>query len=160
MEDATEDHYAELFAKLEAQRCALEDKEGMEADYFKTSLLGGAWQVKRTGPAVYGVRVDAKAGSPVAELCTTYGLPKSASFEQNVYGELHGNKLAKLWEHRMTFLTNLWVQAGRPAEQFPAEGLSTYEVPAELMACLAGLEGRGRKRADAIKKLAPAVAAR
>ena len=72
--------YDELFTALENQRCALRGDVAAHSDMFRTSLLGGQWQVERTGRTIYGVRVDAKQGTTAAALCAAFKLTKECEF--------------------------------------------------------------------------------
>ena len=157
-DDDDDEKYAAVFEKLEADRQALLDEDVTDEDLFRTSVLGGQWQMQRVGRATYGIRVDARKDTLVWDLCNTFNLFKSASFENNVYSEAGGSALSKLWKHRMKFLAHIWDAAGRPSDKFPSGELQSYEPPEELKACLAGLQGKSLKRATAIKALQPSTA--
>ena len=47
---------------------------------------------QRTGRSIYGIRIDLKANSQLAQFATAFDLPRSASFEQNLRGSLQGEK--------------------------------------------------------------------
>ena len=145
--------YDELFTALENQRCALRGDVAAHSDMFRTSLLGGQWQVERTGRTIYGVRVDAKQGTTAAALCAAFKLTKSASFERSVYGEEGGSFLSKLWIHRMSFLCAAWEETGKAKKGLSQQDLSKYELPAEMEAKMHALEGKSLARARAILKI-------
>ena len=156
---AEDEAYNSLFEDLEDQRCAVHAAFDTLADQFRTSLLGGDWQLRRTGRLVYGVRVDVKAGSAVADLCSTYSLNKSASFEQSVYGDEYGQALGKVFIHRLSFLTQVWEDLGRPVNGIPEEKLLGYVLTPDLEASLAGATGRVQQRLKKILALAPKASA-
>ena len=145
--------YDELFTALENQRCVLRGDVTAHSDMFRTSLLGGQWQVERTGRTIYGVRVDAKPGTTAAELCAAFKLTKSASFERSVYGEEGGSFLSKLWIHRMSFLCAAWEETGKAKKGLSQQDLSKYELPAEMEAKMQALEGKSLARARGILKI-------
>ena len=155
-----DEKYTAVFEKLEAQRQGVLEDDVTDEDLFRTSVLGGQWQMQRVGREVYGVRVDVRKDTFVWELCNTFNLFKSASFENNIYSEAGGSALSRLWKDRMKFLARVWDAAGRPANKFPSEELQSYEPPEELKASLAAMQGRSLKRATAIKALQPSTAKR
>lgn len=148
--------YDQLFCALEEKRCVLKDDESLQQEMFRTSLLGGRWQLERRGRSVYGVRIDVKANSLASEFCGAFRLNKSASFEQNVYGEVAGNALAKLWGHRITFLATRWEASGKDPGHFPRECLAAYQPPEELRGVLQSLTDKALRRAQQIQALTPA----
>ena len=146
--------YDAVFRSLEDKRCTVKTDESLQQDMFRTSVLGGKWQIQRTGRTIYGIRVDARPKSLAADFCSTFEIAKSSSFEQNVYGEIEGSALAKLWAHRVGFLAAIWEADGRK-KSFPRERLSEYEIPEELSSMLKALQGKSRRRAEQIQALAP-----
>ena len=150
--------YDGLFEQLEEQRCEIHAAFEDWADQFRTSLIGGDWQLRRTGRLVYGVRIDVKAGSSVADFCTKFSLAKSASFEQSIYGDEPGQALGKLFIHRMSFLIQIWEDLGRPDHGIPADRLSDYVPAPDLEALLSTTTGRVQQRYRRILALAPKAA--
>ena len=150
--DSDEGH---VFAELEAQRAAWgqEDEED-ETDWSRISLIGGQWSMVRAGRAAYGFRADVKPKSKAAEFCDGFRVPKSATFDNEVYGEVVGSSLAKLWVAGMTALTRDWVQQGSPSE-FDASRTSDFLLPEALRSTLTGLKGKAAKRMSAILSLSP-----
>ncbi|CAE7712127.1 unnamed protein product [Symbiodinium sp. CCMP2592] len=147
--------YDDLFEQLEEQRCVINAAFETLADQFRTSLIGGDWQLRRTGRVVYGVRIDVKAGSSMAEFCAKFSLAKSASFEQSVYGDEPGQALGKLFIHRMSFLMQLWEDLGRPDHGIPADRLTDYVPAPDLETVLSTTTGRVQQRYRKILALAP-----
>ena len=145
--------YDDLFTALENQRCVLRGDAAEHGDMFRTSLLGGQWQVERTGRAIYGIRVDVKKGTTAAELCAAFKLTKSSSFERSVYGEEGGSFLSKLWIHRMSFLCAAWEETGKAKKGISQQDLSKYVLPEEMEARMQTLEGKSLVRARAILKI-------
>ncbi|CAE7317842.1 unnamed protein product [Symbiodinium sp. CCMP2592] len=147
--------YDDLFEQLEEQRCVINAAFETLADQFRTSLIGGDWQLRRTGRVVYGVRIDVKAGSSMAEFCAKFSLAKSAGFEQSVYGDEPGQALGKLFIHRMSFLMQLWEDLGRPDHGIPADRLTDYVPAPDLETVLSTTTGRVQQRYRKILALAP-----
>ena len=149
-----DEQYTSLLAGLEEQRQQLAVHQQDFSGHFRVTLLGGPWQVERTNRAVYGVRADVRKGTATAEFRDSFSLSKSASFEQNIYGERVGGCLAQLWMHRLCHLAQCWEAHGRPAT-FPLGSLAPYEMPQECAAVLLGLTGRAVARMRRIIELAP-----
>ena len=82
---AFEDAIAELQdRKAEMKECGLH-QQGL----FRKTLLGGNWQVQRTGRTLYGLRVDVmKGNSSMLSMCHKFKLPASASFDTMFVGNL------------------------------------------------------------------------
>ena len=76
-----------VWAELEDARTAQATQQATLEDCFCEHLLGGAWQVQRTGRVVYGVQSVIKPNTVVEACAKKFGLTKSAAFEYNVYGE-------------------------------------------------------------------------
>lgn len=153
-ESGADARYDQLFENLEELRCLVREDEAIQSDMFRSTLLGGHWQVHRTGRSVYGVRVDVRSNTLAASLCEAFGLNKSASFEHNVYGEEKASLLTRFWIHRMTSLVSCWEEAGA-RRQFSQEALQRYEVPDEVQAKWEEFHGRVLTRAKQIRSLAP-----
>ena len=83
-------------------------------EHFKISLLGGSWQVARTGRVIYGCRADIRPRSPLQDYVRAFGLKLSQSFENNLYTEEGGLALSLLWRHLMCHQARHWQQEGKP----------------------------------------------
>eukprot|EP00971_Amphidinium_carterae_P200864 3986079-Amphidinium_carterae.1 len=80
----------------------------MVDEQFHTRIDAGAWQQRRTGRDVYGVRTFAKKNSLVHNFCVTFRLKQSQAFESNIYTGAGGALLARLWRHRMYYFASQW----------------------------------------------------
>ena len=138
-------------AELLQQRQELAESKDLMNLHFRVAILGGTWQVQRTGRAIYGLRCDIKPTSPLHDWAPRVGLNKSASFEYNVYGEQAASHLAGVWRERLLFLHRLCEeQTGTPDLQS-----TPFEVPSELQTCLDALRGRAQKRYLQILQMKP-----
>eukprot|EP00971_Amphidinium_carterae_P134129 2657816-Amphidinium_carterae.1 len=85
------DHKAVLEA-VQSAKNIYESRKEIRQRMFKVSLLGGRWQVERTGRSVYGLRCDIGKNTTLHLMAVTWHINKSASFEYNVYSE-HGARI-------------------------------------------------------------------
>ena len=147
-----EARYTEISAA--AGRAAADEDAAEEEDArdFRTSVLGGMWQVSRTGRSIYGLRVDCKAKSDVFRMAAQLLLPRSASFEYNKYTEDSAAALVELYKHRMSFLKRLWLQEGE-CEKLPPSKVASYAIPGTLQAKLDGAGRAVQKRSASILQL-------
>ena len=51
-------------------------------------------------------------GQAAIDFCDSFGLHKSATFAQGLYGHEEAHKLAQCWAHRMQFWMDLWIERG------------------------------------------------
>eukprot|EP00971_Amphidinium_carterae_P016557 327138-Amphidinium_carterae.2 len=142
------------FASMEKERADTFAAETTLQDEFKWTLLGGQWQAQRTGRNIYGYRVDCRAGGLPFLLANTFHMSRSASFEQNVYGENGSSLMSELWASRMSWLASQWDSAGRPVDAFPAIR-TAFALSAEQEELGGTLAKRAKKRYDEIVKLLP-----
>ena len=115
---ATEDpeqQYNAIFQQVEASRQEWQAEQHAEDTMFSLNLMAGAWSVERVGRAVYGVRASTKKGTVAYQMADKFRLHKSASFEHSTYTEHHAACLAKVWIHRMAYLTRSWLEAVSPS---------------------------------------------
>ena len=153
--DSDDDEINSVFAELEAQRAQWgNQEEESEEDWFRIALIGGKWSMSRAGRAAYGFRADVRARSQAAAFCESFHLPKSATFDNEVYGEVVGSSLARLWVARMCALTRDWCQQGCPPV-LERSSLSEFSVPQALEAALQHLKGKSAKRMTAILEITP-----
>eukprot|EP00971_Amphidinium_carterae_P336458 6472834-Amphidinium_carterae.5 len=145
-EDVWVDH-TRVVAAVRAAREDFQAKRDKRLDVFKISLLGGRWQMERTGRNVYGLRCDLVKSTIIEQLASVWQLHKSASFEYNRYSVEGAEILIDCWMERMEFLAILWDEHGRPYDKFPERALDTFKFSAELkgriICCLRTLHARG-----------------
>eukprot|EP00971_Amphidinium_carterae_P349089 6490841-Amphidinium_carterae.1 len=144
-EDMWYDH-AHIVEAVTAARSAYEQKREVRLRMFKISLLGGQWQMQRTGRTVYGLRCDVVRNSVVDLLATAWGLHKSASFEHNVYTQSGAETLVDAWMERMEWIATVWDEHGRPTKYFPSKASDTQGYSGELADRIRGLSARSRSR--------------
>eukprot|EP00971_Amphidinium_carterae_P136209 2698929-Amphidinium_carterae.1 len=96
-EDGMWDDHKQVIDAVMNARTSYEAKREVRLRMFKISLLGGQWQMDRTGRSVYGLRCDVVKHSLLDELATTWMLKRSASFEYNVYSQEGAEVLLDGW---------------------------------------------------------------
>ena len=138
-------------AELVQQRQELAESIDLNNLHFRVAILGGTWQVQRTGRSIYGLRCDIKATSPLHAWAQGLALARSASFEYNVYGEQAASHLAAVWRERLLFLHRVSAEEGTP----PDLENSPFTLPEELQASVDTLSGRARKRYLQIVQMKP-----
>ena len=138
-------------AELAQQRQELAESREVMNLHFRVAVLGGTWQVQRTGRSIYGLRCDIKATSPLHGWAQELALARSASFEYNVYGEQGAADLAAAWRERLLFLHRLSAEPGG----VPDLGSTPFQLPEELQTKLEALSGRARKRYLQITQMKP-----
>ena len=131
----------------DARDAELED----DAD-FRVSVLGGLWQVQRTGRSVYGLRVDCRAKSATYNMAVSLGFPRSASFEYNKYGETTAAVLVDVYKHKMAFLRKIWQRQGGKGRPASSE-VASYALPQELQQKLSDCNAAARKRVEQYRQL-------
>ena len=147
--------YETVYAQVDAERQQLMDVESdLSAEYFRWSILGGAWSVQRSGRSVYGVRVDIRAQSPLLGFARLVNLTQSASFDNHTYSAEGGRLLASLWTQRMVQLYEAWLVSGEATTWSGAE-VPDLELFASQTALADGLSRRGRARLQRIRALKP-----
>eukprot|EP00971_Amphidinium_carterae_P297643 5913473-Amphidinium_carterae.1 len=153
--DEVEKAFVDAAAELEEAKTASAGFAETPDTHFRQTLLGGAWQVKRTGRAVYGLRADVKQSSPLRELCRRFSLGYSVSCEYNRFGERVSADLVHAWQQRLVQLEKIWSDAGKPLEW-------TMDVPPltlepAVATRLAELKGAEAKRRDRIVGTCPVM---
>ena len=146
--------YAAVFGELESHRAAWEEEQESEQDWFKISLLGGKWSIHRAGRAIYGFRADVRAKSKASQFCEQFGCSKSATFDNEVYGEVLGSALARTWVARMSSLARAWCEQGCP-ETMASNSFPSFSVPQELETTFSGVTGKAAKRLAGILSISP-----
>ena len=152
--DVPEEPDERLWQELEANRRSFASRAEEIDTQFRMSLLGGAWQVARTGRAVYGLRVDIKKNTALWDFASAFNLKMSQSFENNVYSEAGGQLLSKLWRMRLHQLSVAWETAGRPAT-FPKDQVDALELEQSDRQALDSLTGKAAKRGQMLLTLLP-----
>ena len=135
----------------EARAQALEHED--RSQHFREAVLGGAWNIERSGRALFGIRVDVMTNSVVHPFVKKFGLSLSASFEARVYGERDGHLLSVLWQKRVMGLYEFWVAHGKP-DVYPT-GLADSVLTGDEVGLPDRLKGRALKRLNAILQLLP-----
>eukprot|EP00971_Amphidinium_carterae_P150395 2981918-Amphidinium_carterae.2 len=108
------------------------------SSHFRVSVLGGDWQMKRTGRSIYGVRVDGKSKGIISDLLACWpNLPHSASYDYN-----------------MAYIATQWQGADFADTNFPAMD-SEMVYPAEHMATVEQLGKRAQNRLKQIRTMWP-----
>eukprot|EP00971_Amphidinium_carterae_P312942 6218875-Amphidinium_carterae.1 len=144
-DEVWKDHASVLQAVKDA-RTAYETKKELRLRMFKVSLLGGRWQMERTGRSVYGLRCDVVKGTVVDSLATVWGMRKSASFEYNVYSNAGAEVLVDAWMERMEHVALVWEAHGGSTSAFPAKSFDTSGYSRELEERFVALNERCRSR--------------
>eukprot|EP00971_Amphidinium_carterae_P338750 6476246-Amphidinium_carterae.6 len=139
------DHTTVIEAVKSARR-DIEQKRELRISLFKISLLGGQWQIQRTGRSVYGLRVDVVKNTIVDELSNVWHVRKSASFEYNVYSREGAEILVEAWMDRMQFVAAVWDAHGRSSLVFPAKCHDVFVYAPEIQDRFMSLTERSRSR--------------
>eukprot|EP00971_Amphidinium_carterae_P155979 3092386-Amphidinium_carterae.1 len=63
---------------------------------FAWYVLGGSWQVKRTGREICGTQVVVRKNTGLHEFLASMGLPCLSAYEYDIYGEANAFALAPL----------------------------------------------------------------
>eukprot|EP00971_Amphidinium_carterae_P171666 3403402-Amphidinium_carterae.1 len=122
---------------------------------FRVSVLGGEWQVKRTGRSIYGVRVDGKTKGIITDLLACWPhLPRSASYDYSVYTSEGAHALAHLWMWKMAYIATQWQGADFTDTHFPPMD-SELEYPQEHMSTVEQLGQRAQNRLKQIRMMWP-----
>eukprot|EP00971_Amphidinium_carterae_P041792 821360-Amphidinium_carterae.2 len=159
-EDSNDDEIMSGFFEAVAHERA-ERREDMRStlaeslsELFRWQVMGGSWQMERTGRSLYGVRVDIKAATSLHAFSSRFRLGLSASFEYNVYTEAHAEGFARLWAERILTLYEHYSACGESAE-WTGRTCGTTTLSAELGEVLATLPKRAQTRVARIQVLRP-----
>ena len=149
-------NYQELFEELEGQRQEAHESVSVAREQFRVSLLGGSWQIARTGGsrATYGHRVDIVKNSEILHFAKRFGLTLSGSYDMQLFGEKGSYAMTQLYILRMTHLFDSWVARGRP-EVYPRD-IDQLDLPEDIVSSLGGLPPRAEKRRQQLVTLMPA----
>eukprot|EP00971_Amphidinium_carterae_P351921 6492338-Amphidinium_carterae.2 len=152
-EDSQSDNdYEELFEEWQTLQDAREhwvDEDAWMMDQFSETILGGAWNVVRSGKILFGVRTDTRKGSLVHTFATYFAMAQSASFESEKYGASEGRLLADLWRRRMYHISCHWRDEGCP-QVYPLETEPPLALSDETQAIVQHMTGFAAQRAERI----------
>eukprot|EP00971_Amphidinium_carterae_P348706 6490637-Amphidinium_carterae.3 len=148
-EDEAEKGWTKAYEALEEDREAIRVLEVQADEWFRYDLMGGAWNITRSGKVAYGPRVSAKPNSVAAAFLKTFNVPNSASFEHATYGEQISHKLAALWKEEVTRKALFWHAQGSPTE-WPKDKYKSAPLPPECEMDVTLLNARARTRREKI----------
>eukprot|EP00971_Amphidinium_carterae_P331292 6464772-Amphidinium_carterae.4 len=148
-DDVDEKRWTDAYAALEGDREAIRVQDVHVHEWFRYDLMGGAWNISRSGKVAYGPRVSAKPNSLAAAFLKTFGVANSASFEHSTYGEQVSHKLAALWKEEVTRKALFWHEEGSPAV-WPLEKYRSAPHPPECDMDPSLLNARARTRREKI----------
>eukprot|EP00971_Amphidinium_carterae_P348405 6490470-Amphidinium_carterae.2 len=148
-DDVDEKRWTEAYAALEIDREAIRVQDMQVDEWFRFDLMGGAWNISRSGKVAYGPRVSAKPNSLAAAFLKTFGVANSASFEHSTYGEQISHKLAALWKEEVTRKALFWHAEGSPP-LWPQEKYTSAPHPPECDMDPSLLNARARTRREKI----------
>ena len=151
--------YAALLEDLEADKHAQSLGQDDWKSDFMVHLLGGQWQMERSGRLKYGLRFDLKPNSPLFIFAEKFSLPKSASFDDRAYGESLGHLLGSIWMERHKQLFEVWTEHECP-EHYPVSDIPALVLSQEQSAGIKDLKGTQLKRAQYYVSLSPGDARR
>ena len=158
--DADED-YENLLRALEADKeheALIRQEEDWSTDFY-VHLLGGKWQMQRVGRMKYGLRYDIRPTSPLFQFADKFSLPKSASFDDSVYGEALGHLLGNIWMQRHRQLYEHWLDKESP-DVFPITSMPSLTLTSAQEQGIQDLEGTRRRRTLFYVELKPGDARR
>eukprot|EP00971_Amphidinium_carterae_P046853 923017-Amphidinium_carterae.4 len=142
--------------ELEEQGHRLHERDLLDCTHqFRVSLLGGKWQLERTGGerSTYGLRVDIINSIDMDTFVRRFGLTRSGSYEFNVFGQTGSEAMTQLFTRRYTFLFEQWHSAERP-NAYPVS-LPNMEVSEAMLLPPRELPQRGRLRVDKLLRVTP-----
>ena len=154
--ERSDSEYDALLQELERdkeQEALHRQEEQWDAD-FTVHLLGGRWQMERSGRLKYGLRFDLKSQTPLFLFAEKFVLPKSASFDHELYGESLGHLLGTIWMQRHRQLYEHWLEHESP-DEFPFLSLPPLPLSDEQERTCNDLSGSRRRRANYYINLQP-----
>eukprot|EP00971_Amphidinium_carterae_P136218 2699172-Amphidinium_carterae.2 len=147
--DIIEQEWSQACVALEHEREAIRIQESEPHEWFRFDLMGGSWNIARSGKVAYGPRVSAKPNTVASAFLKAFGIANSASFEHGTYGEGVSHQLAALWREVVTRRAVFWHCAGCPSE-WPAAQYKEEPFPPDLQMDPDVLNARARARRDKI----------
>eukprot|EP00971_Amphidinium_carterae_P349592 6491094-Amphidinium_carterae.3 len=118
-------------------------------DQFSETILGGAWNMVRSGKILFGIRTDTRRGSLVHVFAETFSLARSASFESEKYGSSEGRLLADIWRRRLYHMSCHWRDAGCP-NVYPVQSEPEFLLSLETRGLVDQMTGFAAQRAEKI----------
>ena len=152
--ETSEETWQAVFDEVAMTKAQWADDAAPARTDFRAGVEGGKWSVERSGRAVAGLRGYVVKGSGMEGLCARWKLPKSASFDYNIFTPEEAAILMELWQSRLVWLAQEWEKAGNP-EVFPRTG--KFAVPPEAQLDTSCLGARVRRRYQQYLDLAPAT---
>ena len=153
--DPLDDVFMQTFQALDEQR--QQEQGNDDTDLFAYTLLGGAWQIKRTGRALYGHRVDIRKETVVRTFAEHFAMPCSASFEFSKFSAKGSALMVRLWSRRMHALAVAWDNSDRPADMLDRRAAVEFDAE-DIMEDLRRLvPPAGRKRMQETLDLWPSA---
>eukprot|EP00971_Amphidinium_carterae_P328689 6460686-Amphidinium_carterae.4 len=143
--DEDEKVWSKAYTALEEERETIRVEEVQPHEWFRFDLMGGAWNISRSGKVAYGPRVSAKSHTAAAAFLKTFNCANSASFEHATYGEDVTHKLAGLWREEVSRKTVFWLREGSPSV-WPADKYTSLPYPADLHVDVGLLNARALAR--------------
>eukprot|EP00971_Amphidinium_carterae_P332217 6466258-Amphidinium_carterae.1 len=83
---------------------------------FTVAILGGKWNLERTGRKLYGSRYDVRKDTPAHRCCVLHDMKLSASFDYHAHGEDVSARLARLYKAKVMHVTRHWLSTGSEAK--------------------------------------------
>ena len=150
----------EVFDALHAKRMEWIGDGPPRERPFAWAVLGG-----RRAAAHRGVALDAVQGKTMSSdaraFVGLFMMQQTCRWSLSLYGEYACFVLATCWVSTMTYLLELWVDAGSSgAWKCTVEQLGAFSEPLELTALAAGASGRLMQRITELRTLAPNCGAR
>ena len=160
LEDETALDAEEVFDALHAKRMEWVGDGHPRERPFAWTVLGGRWTA-----AHRGVAFDAFQGKTMSSDARTFVgmfmMQQTCRWSLSLYGEYACSVLATCWVSKMTYLFELWVDAGSSgAWKCTVEQLGAFSEPLEFTALAAGASGRLMQRITELRTLAPNCGAR
>lgn len=144
---------------LEALAAAREEFEYVEEvvnrEHFACRVRGGLWTAAHRGLAYDSIRGQAVTDTGKAFL-KGCGLPQSATFSINAYGEHGASVLARYWVARCHFLLGLSERSScAPGERYDEVALASFAEPDEFRALAEDAGGALAKRVAELRGMQP-----
>ena len=117
-----DDRVAAVWAALSAKRMGYAAEELAPQDYFKTSILGGAWTEQHKG-VPFDSAMCFSSGGRVVRWCTMFHVQKTKRFGFRGHGEAEAYALARYCAHVMSYYYSVYVDAGGGRRPYTDEEL-------------------------------------
>ena len=144
----------QVYEELEAKRLQWRDDGFVEQQWFRVTLLGGAWLRQKRG-RTYDAFKGAASGGAVSDWCSSRGLQKSMRFEVTLYGERGAAIMARAFCHKMSHFYELCRDLDELDHVFSMEEKQAYAEPPELTDFATSLTGQALRRVLQLRDLWP-----